>query len=188
MRHIWRLIPVALALSACSTLPNGDAPTTRTVTTTTPETVRGETLPPATQQGEGFQISQCFSPGAPTVGINYPDGWSRRVSRAETEDELLGGSSTNLSETGAYAQPVGAVDYTYPQLALNPSTEGVCEVKFNLSRTGDPSDIISACSSNLFLGAATDAVKGAKFKPVRVNGSAAKGVNLTYQMKFCLAD
>jgi len=122
------------------------------------------------------------------VGINYPPGWSRRVSRAETEDELLGGGSETLSAQNAFAQPVDAVSFTYPQGALNPPTEGICEIKFDLSRRGEPSNIVSACSSDLFLEAASEAVAATRFKPVRINGSAAKAVNMTYNMKFCLAD
>ena len=141
-----------------------------------------------TEKAAGFQIAQCYSAGAPKVGISYPPGWSVRVSRAETEDELLGGGSTDLSAANAYAQPVSAVSFAYPSAALNPPTEGRCEVKFDLSRRGEPSNILAACSSDLFLESASEAVGATIFKPVEVNGSAAKAVNMTYNMKFCLAD
>lgn len=179
------------AFTGCSLLPGrGPAPTPvigAPVSTSAGTVIERPKAAP--KKAVGFQIAQCYSAGAPKVGISYPEGWSRRVSRAEIEDELLGGgSSSDLSNANAFAQPVGEVAFTYPSAALNPPTEAVCEIKFNLSRRGDPSRIISACSSDLFLEAATQAVKNTKFKPVRVNGTAAKGVNLTYNMKFCLAD
>lgn len=142
-----------------------------------------------TRKASGFQIQQCYSVGAPRVGISYPPGWSRRVSRAETEDELLGGTNKALSEATAFAKPVGGtVPFVYPQAALSPPVEGICEVKFDLSRNGKPSNIVSACSSKVFVEAATEAVAASRFHPVRLNGSAAKAVNMTYDMKFCLAD
>ena len=141
------------------------------------------------RRAEPGQIGQCFSKNARDATIAYPAGWSRRVSRAETEDELLGGGSETLSAENAFAKPAsGTVSFIYPQAALNPPIEGVCEVKFDLSRRGDASNIVSACSSDLFLEAATQAVAATKFTPVRLNGSAAKAVNMTYNMKFCLAD
>jgi len=180
----------ALSLAACSSFPGSG--TTRVpapgAPVATTSSTRVEPPAPIVQKAPGFQIEQCYSAGAPKVGINYPPGWSRRVSRAETEDELLGGGSETLSAENAFAQPVGAVSFSYPQGALNPPTEGICEIKFDLSRRGEPSNIVSACSSDLFLEAASEAVAGARFKPVRINGSAAKAVNMTYNMKFCLAD
>ena len=180
----------AVSLAACSSFPGSG--TTRVpapgAPVATTSSTRVEPPAPIVQKAAGFQIEQCYSAGAPKVGINYPPGWSRRVSRAETEDELLGGGSETLSAQNAFAQPVGAVSFSYPQGALNPPTEGICEIKFDLSRRGEPSNIVSACSSDLFLEAASEAVAEAKFKPVRINGSAAKAVNMTYNMKFCLAD
>ena len=185
MSKIWLTLFSGVLLCACSTLPDRS----RSGSGIAGSSTRVEQPGQNGKKTAGFQIAQCYSAGAPRVGISYPDGWSRRVSRAETEDELLGGASTNLSKAGAYAKPVGGqVSYVYPQAALNPPTEGVCEVKFNLSRRGEPSDVISACSSSLFVEAATQAVAASKFEPVRVNGSVAKGVKLTYNMKFCLAD
>jgi outer membrane biosynthesis protein TonB len=138
------------------------------------------------RRAEPGQIGQCFSKNARDATIAYPAGWA---SRAETEDELLGGGSETLSAENAFAKPAsGTVSFIYPQAALNPPIEGVCEVKFDLSRRGDASNIVSACSSDLFLEAATQAVAATKFTPVRLNGSAAKAVNMTYNMKFCLAD
>lgn len=184
---LWRATLPAILLAACTALPN-TAPSRSAGPVTSAGTTRTGSAP-IVQKAAGFQIAQCFSAGAPQVGIIYPDGWSRRVSRAETEDELLGGSNTALSQARAYAQPVGgAVSFTYPPAALNPPTEGICEVKFDLSRMGEPSNIVSACSSALFIEAARDAVKAARFKPVEVDGRAARGVNLTYTMKYCLAD
>jgi len=183
----WLCLAAVASLAACASKPSWKtAPSGAVRTSGTSSTER-----PATnvQKAPGFQIAQCFSPGAPRVGISYPAGWSQRVSRAETEDELLGGASRDLSKTSAFARPVGGpISYTYPSAALNSPTEGICEVKFNLSRQGDPSNVVSACSSSLFVQAATEAVAGSKFEPIRVNGVAAKGVNLTYDMKFCLAD
>jgi len=188
MSKIWLSLLSGVLLSACSVLPDRSGPRSPGSVISGSST-RVERPDRNGKKAPGFQIAQCYSAGAPKVAITYPGGWSRRVSRAETEDELLGGSSTDLSKAGAYAQPVGGrVSFVYPQAALNPPTEGVCEVKFNLSRQGEPSNVVSACSSSLFVDAATQAVSASKFEPVRINGSAAKGVNLTYEMKFCLAD
>lgn len=187
MRTFWSGVSTLLFLSACSTLPERPF-----AGPSLPSGPASSTLSSVSKSNEtkvvGFQIAQCYSPGAPEVGINYSEEWARRVSRAETEDELLGRSRTSLGKTGAYAEPISAVSYIFPQAALDPPTEGICEIKFDLSRTGEPSNVISACSSTLFVEAATDAVKETRFKPVMVNGSAAKGVNLTYKMKYCLAD
>lgn len=189
-----KLVVVSAAaafLSACAVgsnktpAPISSAPVAITTNTTT----RTEGSLKNSQKASGFQIAQCYSSGAREVGINYPEGWARRVSRAEIEDELLGGAtSQGLAAENAFAQPDGAISFTYPQAALNPPTEGICEIKFNLSRRGRASNILSACSSPLFLEAANEAVKLTRFKPVRINGTAAKGVNLTYNMQFCLAD
>lgn len=180
----------AVLLSACSLLPNrAPAPAPTPAPSAPIRTVRVEPPKPvAPVKVPGFQIAQCFSAGAPTVGIDYPSGWARRVSRAETQDELLGGSSKDLTKTDAFARPVSGVSYTYPQAALNPPTEGICELKFDLSRKGVASNILAACSSSLFVDAASQAVSAARFEPIRVDGSPANGVNLTYDMKFCLAD
>ena len=180
-----------LVLSACSIgsgwnpAPSAPAPvrTGNATSTTGIEPIRPATTPSA----PGFQIAQCYSPGAPTVAINYPPGWARRVSRAETQDELLGGSTANLGETDAFAKPVSAVSYRYPSAALNPPVEGICELKFDLSRQGEASNIIAACSSSHFLETATEAVKATQFEPIQINGNSALGINLTYGMKFCLA-
>lgn len=192
MRHFSvPSLAAAFMLSACSIWPSAPAPTPAPSAPVVVRSVgtRVETPPRrVVQKAPGFQIAQCFSAGAREVGISYPDGWSSRVSRAETEDELLGGGSTALSATNAFAQPLAPVTFTYPPEALKTLTEGVCEVKFDLSRRGNPSNIVTACSSSLFVAAASDAVSAAKFEPVRVNGSAAKAVNMTYNMKFCLAD
>ena len=186
-----------VSLSACSIFPGGN-----TSSPAPAPSVPGNTGSAGSGNSGGIlsgvlggraepgQIGQCYSKNAKDVAIAYPAGWSRRVSRAETEDELLGGSSSEtLSAENVFAQPVGgAVRYTYPQTALNPPIEGVCEIKFDLSRQGAPSNIVSACSDELFLDASREAIAASKFKPVRLNGSAAKAVNMTYNMKFCLAD
>lgn len=192
MTHRFGLyLASATLLSACSLLPSRapapSAPVPTPASTRAPTRVEPP-KPVASAKAPGFQIAQCYSAGAPTVGITYPPGWSRRVSRAETQDELLGGSSKDLAATDAFAKPVDAVSYVYPQGALNPPTEGICELKFDLSRKGEASNILAACSSSLFVDAATEAVKATRFEPIRVDGSPANGVNLTYDLKFCLAD
>lgn len=194
----FRLLCGALALvslSACAILPGQNAPSRGPAPSAPADPGAADSNSGGLLSGilggraEPGQIGQCYSKNAEDAAIAYPAGWSRRVSRAETEDELLGGGSETLSAENAYAQPVkGAVSYTYPQAALSPPIEGVCEIKFNLSRLGAPSNIVSACSSELFIDAATKAVSETKFTPVRVNGSAANAVNMTYNMKFCLAD
>lgn len=188
MRLLVGLCFAGAFLSACSILPGRSTTPRPAAPVTSTSSTRVEQPKPRAEKAAGFQIAQCYSAGAPRAGISYPPGWSRRVSRAETEDELLGGGSTELSAANAYAQPKSAVSFAYPPAALNPPTEGVCEIKFDLSRRGKPSNILSACSSDLFLQAATEAVGATEFRPVQVNGSAAKAVNMTYNMKFCLAD
>lgn len=133
------------------------------------------------------QITQCFSEGGTDAVIAYPSGWSRRVSRAETEDELLGGAGESVATSGDI-EPQGAVDFVYPHDALTLQQEGICEIKLNVSRRGAPSNVLAACSDPMFTSEAERAVSAASFKPVRVNGAIARGVNATYEMKFCLAD
>lgn len=110
------------------------------------------------------------------------------MSAAEVEDELLGGGPASRVATSAEPQPVGQIIPDYPRTALSPPTEAVCEVKFDLSRRGEASNAISACSSPLFLAEAVRAVEGARFEPFRVNGQVATGINLVYSMTFCLRD
>ena len=191
MGRIGLYLASAALLSACSLLPSRTTTPSAPSPTRAPSPAPTRTEPPkpgTPTKAPGFQIAQCFSAGAPTVGISYPPGWDRRVSRAETQDELLGGSSKDLAQTDAFAKPVGAVSYVYPPAALSPPTEGICELKFDVSRKGAASNILAACSSSLFVDAATEAVKATRFEPIRVDGSPANGVNLTYDMKFCLAD
>lgn len=133
------------------------------------------------------QIGQCYSKNAPDAVIVYPGGWSRRVSRAETEDELLGGGGQSVATSGA-VEPARAIRLTYPAAALSPPIEGICEVKFDLSRQGEPSRIVAACSDPLFAEEAERVVAENKFKPLRVNDSLARGINVVYPMKFCLAE
>lgn len=133
------------------------------------------------------QITQCYSKGGAEAVIEYPDGWSRRVSRAETEDELLGGAGQTVASNGELEIESG-VAFTYPAAALSPPIEGICEIKLNVSRRGEPSNVAAACSDMLFVAEAERAVSNAKFKPMRVNGTVARGINATYPMKFCLSD
>lgn len=133
------------------------------------------------------QITQCDSAGGTEALIAFPSDWKTRVGRAETEDELLGGPVTSVATAGD-AQPVGGVSFDYPSAALSPPKEGLCEVKFDLSRRGEPSRVVSACSDPVFAEGAERAVLQARFEPVRVNGAIARGVNMLYLMKFCLAD
>ena len=147
--------------------------------------VSGEPRPAA---GPSTQIAQCRSAGAQEAQILYPSGWSQRVSAAEVEDELLGGGSANRVATSSKPQPVGQLIPDYPRAALSPPTEAVCEVKFDLSRRGEASNAISACSNPLFLAEAVRAVEAAQFEPFRVNGQVATGINLVYSMTFCLRD
>ena len=133
------------------------------------------------------QITQCFSEGGTDAVIEYPSGWSRRVSRAETEDELLGGAGESVVTSGDI-EPEGAVDFVFPPEALTLQQEGICEIKLNVSRRGVPSNVLAACSDPMFTREAERAVSNARFKPVRVNGAIARGVNATYEMKFCLGD
>ena len=189
MQRLLYGVAATCLLSACSLLPNrAPAPSAPApAPASTPRRIEAP-KPIAPPKAPGFQIAQCFSAGAPTVGISYPQGWDRRVSRAETQDELLGGSSKDLDQTDAFAKPAGPASFTYPNAALNPPTEGICELKFDLSRKGEASNILAACSSSLFVESATQAIKATQFEPIRLNGTPATGVNLTYNMKFCLAD
>lgn len=147
--------------------------------------IRGEPRPSA---GPTTQIAQCRSASAKEAQILYPSGWSQRVSAAEVEDELLGGGPASRVATSNKPQPVGQLIPDYPRTALSPRTEAVCEVKFDLSRRGEASNAIAACSSPLFLAEAVRAVEGARFEPFRVNGQVATGINLVYSMTFCLRD
>lgn len=133
------------------------------------------------------QITQCYSEGGTEAVIDYPDGWSRRVSRAETEDELLGGAGQTVASSGELEIETG-VAFTYPAAALSPPIEGICEIKLNVSRRGEPSNVAAACSDPLFVAEAERAVSNARFKPMRVNGTVVRGINATYPMKFCLGD
>jgi len=132
------------------------------------------------------EIRECGTLSAPTASISYPPGWSSRVSQAETEDELLGGGAR--VETEERIKAVELPSILYPQAALSPPVEGRCEVKFDLSTQGEPSNILAACSDSLFVEEMTRIVSNATFEPLRVNGRLAKGVNVVYPYSFCLSD
>jgi len=86
MKKVWLGLGAIVLVSACSTHKSRSGAASAGTTTRTSST---RVEPPKSNgtQANGFQIAQCFSAGAPQVGINYPTGWSRRVSRAETEDK-----------------------------------------------------------------------------------------------------
>lgn len=141
---------------------------------------------PIERRSAGRQIAQCGTSGAREAVISYPSGWDARVSRAETEDELLGGAQS--VDTDGRVEPVNGVSFAYPPAALSNRIEAVCAVKFNLSRRGVPSQVLSACSDPLFVEEARRAVSAARFKPVRINGDLARGINVVHRMTFCLGD
>jgi protein TonB len=147
--------------------------------------IRGEPRPAA---GPSTQISQCRSAGARDARIQYPAGWHRRVAAVEVEDELLGGGPSSGVASSSTPTPAGSLVPSYPKAALSPPTEGVCEVKFDLSRRGVASNAIAACSNPLFLAEAVRAVEATRFEPFRVNGQIATGINQIYPLMFCLAD
>lgn len=176
----------ALGVTACASSgdrSSGSPPIVRSSQTPTE-------APEPTQRRQaavlGVPITQCFSEGGREARIKYPAGWSSRVSRAETEDELLGGAAS--VRTDGDVEPVTAVSFNYPAAALSPPIEAICEIKFDVSRRGMPSRVVAACSNDLFVPEATRAVSAARFKPVRINGDIALGINVVYQMKFCLSD
>lgn len=168
-----------LALSACATSGAGGASDRGGVFGTIGNVLGGSAI-------EG-QISQCSSKGGTEAVIDYPDGWTRRVSRAETEDELLGGAGQSVASNGELEIESGLA-FTYPAAALSLPLEGICEIKLDVSRRGEPSNVAAACSDPLFVAEAERAVAKARFKPVRVNGTVARGINATYPMLFCLSD
>ncbi|MEM1088707.1 MAG: energy transducer TonB [Pseudomonadota bacterium] len=132
------------------------------------------------------EIRECGTADAQEAEVMYPAGWASRVSQAETEDELLGGGTR--VNTQQRVRVSNLPDTMYPQAALSPPLEARCEIKFDLSTQGLPSNILAACSSPLFIDEANRIVSQATFEPLRVNDRLAKGVNVVYVHNFCLSD
>ncbi|MEL7129205.1 MAG: energy transducer TonB [Pseudomonadota bacterium] len=174
--RFWTSFLAVAAITACSSTGGGSA------IGTTSSTSSGRIL-----QSGAVEIAECGTPGAPTAQISYPAGWSNRVSQAETEGELLGGAPTRVDTSFA---PVATAmpDLQYPENALNPPIEARCEAKFDLSTGGETSNILVACSNPMFTTEMARIIRDSRFKPVRVNGNLARGVNLVFPLSFCLAD
>ncbi|MEM9668419.1 MAG: energy transducer TonB [Pseudomonadota bacterium] len=178
MRQSGLLISAIFTLTACATGASD--------TSSRDDVTRSVTRPVLEADSRPGEIRECGTPGAPNAEIAYPPGWTSRVSQAETEDELLGGGARVETEERVKASSLPSV--LYPPAALSPPQEARCEVKFNLSTQGEPSNILAACSSPLFTEEVKRIISGATFEPLRVNGSLAKGVNVVFPYSFCLSN
>ncbi len=184
MLRIGLIFALLVCLSACvSAVSSGTTGNTKIIEASNPSTQPSQTNgTPA----RSVQLNQCASERGIEGKIIYPSGWFDRVSRAEIEDELLGGSKTK--RINADAKPITAISFNHPSEALSPPIEAICEIKFDISRRGIPSHILAACSHEVFIDEAERAVLSARFHPVRVNGDIVRGINMVHAMKFCLPD
>lgn len=72
----------------------------------------------------------------------------------------------------------------FPKAALDSGKVGTCEVRFNISKSGKPSEVSAECSDSIFDDAAISAVKKAKFEKTIQNGKAVKVYNLLLPIEF----
>ena len=177
MKRVSVLALGILGLAACATDPApvvvGGATSSGTVMVATPAS---------------DPIGQC-QPRAPKAVVFYPDGWSARIRAAESvpnaEDELLGGSG-DVTEAAFSPRPSNLVPPNYPLSAIDESRQGACEVMFDLGTDGKATNLLTACTSDMFKSAAEKSVTASTFSPKRVGGRAVEAKSVIYPMTFCI--
>ena len=176
---LTRLLAAAapFAIAACATAPPtvyGPGPAGSAATTTTV---------PA-----GY-IAECNHPGARRADVMFPEGWQERLSQVAQKsyagDELLGGPvTTEVVERDA--QPIKPPVPTYPAAALSRDLEAQCFAMFNVSTSGMPEELLTACSSPEFNASALSAAKDLRFSPKTVDGRKVRRLNVVYPFTYCI--
>ncbi|MEM5515934.1 energy transducer TonB [Henriciella sp. AS95] len=143
----------------------------------------------ASSPATDLMIAECGHAGADLASIVFPDGWQMRLAEVATKsasnDELLGGPVTT-EVVDRNAKPISPPVPTYPSNAAMTGREGVCEVMFDVNKSGAPEEILTACSSPEFNASAFNAVSSVRFGPKVVDGRNVRRLNVVYPLQYCL--
>lgn len=182
--HILAGTACLATLAACAVDPNTYDPAPA------PPPVMDDPQAPAPQPGE---IAACGHAGAPEVSLRYPDGWQARLAEGARQTgsgggggELLGGPSQPDEVVARDAQPVAPPMVEYPQSAASARQEGRCEILMDVSPTGTPEEILTACSAPQFNASAYRAATSMRFDPPRRGGQSVRLVNVVYPVTYCM--
>ena len=173
------LAGAGLLAAACATSPQvyGPGPST-------------ETGAASTVAVEG-QIAECGHRGAEPAQVTYPDGWQQRLNQVAqqsmSEDELLGGPVTT-EVVARNDKPVNPPAPSYPASMATQGIEGQCYALMDVTPSGTPEDILTACSSPAFNAPTYEAARSLTFAPKRVEGRAVRRLNVVYPIEYCLQD
>jgi len=101
----------------------------------------------------------------------------------------LNSDSVSFSVSDRDAQPLVRIEPQYPMRALERGTEGTCNVRFDVTANGTPTNIrILACSSSLFERAAERAVERWRYSPKVEDGVPVSRVNVETQFEFRISE
>lgn len=167
------------ALAACATNPPR-------VYGPAPQTAGTATAPSVSLEGK---IAECGHSGAAPARVAYPEGWQARLNevaqQSMSNDELLGGPvTTEVVERDA--QPLSPPVPTYPGTAATAGREGLCYALMDVSQSGTPEEILTACSSPEFNAPTFNAVSNVRFSTKTVNGRPVRRLNVVYPIQYCL--
>lgn len=136
------------------------------------------TPPPPPPQIERQRASQ------PTEGLSTIVGEIPRF-----EAPQLNSQNVNFSVSDRDAQPLVRIEPQYPPRAAERGVEGTCNVRFDVTPDGTPTNIqILRCSSSLFESAARRAVERWRYNPKVVDGVPVSRAGVETQFIFQLAD
>lgn len=136
------------------------------------------TPPPPPPQIERQRAQQ------PTEGLSTIAG---EIPQFEAPD--LSAQNVNFSVSDRDAQPLVRIEPQYPPRAAERGVEGTCNVRFDVTPDGTPTNIqILRCSSSLFESAARRAVERWRYNPKVVDGVPVSRSGVETQFIFQLAD
>lgn len=76
---------------------------------------------------------------------------------------------------------------SYPASAINRNLNGSCIVQFDLDARGRPQNIAPSCSHPVFCHSAVRALRGARYSPKKVDGTAVPATMVIYPLDYRLS-
>lgn len=86
------------------------------------------------------------------------------------------------------AQPIRPPVPIYPRRAAERGLEGSCDVRFHVSKEGEPYNIEAECTNRIFQREAERAVQKVRFAPKIIRGITYERRNVVYPIEFNLRD
>lgn len=149
-------------------------------------------------------IGQCNA-GVPDAAINYPNDWPPKMlaksnqspSIEQFEQAKIDGKITLEDRDydvvksdypdgdAAYLSPAYHPRPEYPFTAVVEGKQGLCEVYSKIGVDGVPTDIIAACSDDVFKSAAEASFAKTRFRPWVFEGYAITRYNVIMPVSFC---